>query len=75
MKFLCKIGFHKWLEIGIFSLVIPHGRVFECLRCHLRKAEYGYATVFVREPKTKWNDYLDLQLSGIVPGKPRSEEE
>lgn len=56
---LCRLGLHKWLEFGVLR-IMPHATVSECLRCHKRKADYGYATVIQNPPPDGWNDYLEL---------------
>ncbi len=76
-KFLCKLGLHDWLQLGLLSIVTPWVPVFECLRCHKREARYGYAIMTSEEPKGGWTDYVDLQLSGIEPrlGEPAEPKE
>lgn len=61
----CCVGFHKWLMLGNFSLVIPCP-VYECLRCHRREARYGYATIYSDAPEGGWTDYVDMNLAAGV---------
>lgn len=58
---LCRIGLHKWMKLGSF-LIIPWAVVSECLRCHVRKADYGYAVIFQKPPEGGWQDHLDLNM-------------
>lgn len=62
MRWLCRIGLHEWLRLGKL-LILPFCTVSECLRCHVRKADYGYATVFQAAPDGGWQDYLDLNMT------------
>lgn len=43
MSFLCKIGLHKWRQVGLGSLVMP---VFidRCERCGCGRANGGHYT-------------------------------
>jgi hypothetical protein len=47
------------MTFGVF-LVCPWSSISECLRCHKRKADYGYACVYQNPPSEGWNDYLEL---------------
>lgn len=55
-------------------LILPWVQVSECLRCHKRKADYGYATIFVEPPSEGWNDYLELNWT-LDTAQERTDEE
>ena len=59
MKLLCKIGIHRWHELGVMRSLVQYGVVSECLRCHRRLADYGYARMYADAPSEGWNDYID----------------
>ena len=43
MSFLCKIGFHKYRDVGIAGLVMPV-IVEQCQRCGCGRTDGGYYT-------------------------------
>lgn len=68
MSVLCRLGIHRWMELGLSSLVMP-APLFECLRCHMRKVDYGYATMWVNAPKEGWTDYLEIVQPKVQAGE------
>jgi hypothetical protein len=45
----CKIGLHRWMEIGIQLGIDSHATVHECLRCQVREVRYVYSS-----PDSPW---------------------
>jgi hypothetical protein len=44
MNILCRIGLHRWREIGFTSLVMPAG-VDQCARCERGRVREWFCTV------------------------------